>query len=38
VEYCYGNASTTWGRQRIMDGHPEPFRVKTFEIGNEVRD
>lgn len=35
VEYCYGNATTTWGAQRYADGHPEPYRVKVFEIGNE---
>ena len=28
VEYCWGNASTVWGRQRIDDGHPEPYRVR----------
>ena len=35
VEYCWGNESTTWGRQRIVDGHPLPYRVKIFELGNE---
>jgi len=35
VEYCWGNATTNWGAQRIADGHPEPFNVTTFELGNE---
>ena len=34
VEYCYGNESTTWGRQRIADGHPRPYRVRFLELGN----
>jgi len=35
VEYCWGNTSTTMGAQRESDGHPEPYRVKYFELGNE---
>jgi len=35
VEYCWGNASTTWGKQRHKDGHPEPYRIRMFELGNE---
>ena len=36
VEYLLGNASTTWGAQRISDGHPAPYtNVLAFEIGNE---
>ena len=35
VEYCYGNASTEWGARRIAGGHPEPYSVKYFELGNE---
>jgi Alpha-L-arabinofuranosidase C-terminal domain len=38
VEYCWGNASTTWGAQRIADGHPQPYRLSIVEIGNEVDD
>jgi alpha-L-arabinofuranosidase len=37
VEYCWGNDTTTWGKQRLADGHPEPYRVKIFEVGNEER-
>jgi len=35
VEYCYGNSSTAQGAKRIADGHPEQYRVKYFELGNE---
>lgn len=35
VEYCWGNSSTTWGAQRAADGHPDPYRVTIFELGNE---
>eukprot|EP01043_Picozoa_sp_COSAG02_P094490 COSAG02_NODE_30921_length_542_cov_1.627540_1_plen_87_part_10 len=34
IEYCWGNISTAWGRMRIVDDkHPEPFRIKYFELG-----
>ena len=33
VEYLYGNASTTWGRLRINDGHPETYETRFFELG-----
>ena len=29
VEYCHGNESTTWGKQRIADGQPEIYNVKV---------
>ena len=36
VEYCWGNASTAWGRTRIVeDDHPEPYRLRYVELGNE---
>lgn len=35
VEYCYGNASTTWGSLRIQDGHPAPYKLRFVELGNE---
>ena len=36
VEYCHGDAATTrFGRQRAADGHPKPYRVRFFELGNE---
>ena len=35
VEYARGGADTTWGACRTADGHPEPYDVKYFELGNE---
>jgi len=35
VEYCWGNSSTTFGSKRVADGHPDPYRVRYFELGNE---
>lgn len=35
VEYCWGNASTVWGQQRIADGHTAVYDVDFIEIGNE---
>jgi alpha-N-arabinofuranosidase len=36
VEYCNGSTSTTMGHLRAMNGHPEPYRVKYWGIGNEM--
>ncbi len=36
VEYCNGDASTTWGALRAEHGHPEPYGVRDWVIGNEV--
>ena len=36
VEYCNGDASTPMGRQRAANGHPEPYHVKFWGIGNEM--
>jgi alpha-N-arabinofuranosidase len=36
VEYVTGDPKTTkWGAQRAKDGHPEPFKLRYVEIGNE---
>lgn len=35
LEYANGDASTTWGKRRIENGHAEPFDMKMLEIGNE---
>lgn len=36
IEYLTGDAKTThWGALRAKDGHPEPFKLKYIEIGNE---
>ena len=38
VEYCYGNTSTAMGARRAADGHPEPYRIRFFSLGNEGSD
>jgi len=35
VEYCWGNSSTAQVAKRHADGHPAPYKVKYFELGNE---
>jgi len=35
VEYVNGDADSTWGKKRVADGHPEPFRLKYIQLGNE---
>ena len=35
IEYVTGDKSTKWGAERVADGHPEPFKLKFVEIGNE---
>ncbi len=35
IEYVTGGPATTWGRQRIADGHLKPFPLNYIEIGNE---
>jgi alpha-L-arabinofuranosidase len=36
VEYCNGSADTAWGAKRVANGHAAPYRVKYWQIGNEV--
>jgi alpha-N-arabinofuranosidase len=36
VEYCNGPASSKYGTMRAANGHPEPYNVKYWEIGNEI--
>ncbi|MGA2907281.1 MAG: alpha-N-arabinofuranosidase [Terracidiphilus sp.] len=35
VEYMNGSVNTFMGAQRAKNGHPEPYRVKFWNIGNE---
>jgi len=35
IEYVMGDVNTKWGAQRAKDGHPQPFRLRYVEIGNE---
>lgn len=36
VEYCNGDISTKYGALRAKNGHPKPYGVKLWEIGNEL--
>jgi alpha-N-arabinofuranosidase len=36
VEYLNGTADSEWGRRRAENGHPEPYSVRYWQIGNEV--
>ena len=36
VEYCNGSATSTNGAMRARNGHPEPYHVKLWEVGNEI--
>ena len=36
VEYTNGPAASRYGAMRAANGHAEPFRVKYWEIGNEI--
>ena len=35
VEYVNGPVDSPWGRRRAADGHPEPYRLKYLQLGNE---
>lgn len=35
IEFANGDASTTWGKERIKMGHPAPFNLKFIGVGNE---
>ena len=36
VEYCNGDRTTSWGAKRAANGHPAPYRVRYWQIGNEI--
>lgn len=36
VEYCNGPATSKYGAMRAANGHPAPFTVKFWEVGNEI--
>jgi len=36
VEYCNGPADSKYGSMRAANGHPAPYGVKFWEIGNEI--
>jgi alpha-L-arabinofuranosidase len=35
IEYLNGPITSLWGKKRAENGHPEPYKVKYVEIGNE---
>jgi hypothetical protein len=37
VAYATAGADTEWGRKRVRDGHPRPYRLKYLQLGNEER-
>ncbi len=36
VEYCNTGPQTEYGAERVSNGHPEPYHVRYWEIGNEL--
>ncbi len=36
LEYCMGDATTEYGKQRAANGHAAPYQLKTIEIDNEM--
>jgi alpha-N-arabinofuranosidase len=36
VEYVNGSIETAMGKQRAANGHPEPYHVKFWGVGNEM--
>jgi alpha-N-arabinofuranosidase len=36
VEYCNAPSSSKYGAMRAANGHPAPFNVKLWEVGNEI--
>lgn len=36
VRYCNDPETTEWGRLRAANGHPAPYNVRLWEVGNEL--
>ena len=36
IEYCNGPADSPMGARRAANGHPEPYDVRYWEVGNEL--
>ncbi|HUO99636.1 MAG TPA: alpha-L-arabinofuranosidase C-terminal domain-containing protein [Rhizomicrobium sp.] len=36
VEYVNGAATSAWGARRAANGHPEPYKVHYWNVGNEM--
>jgi hypothetical protein len=37
LSYVNDPATTEWGQKRAADGHPQPYRLRYLELGNEQR-
>jgi len=37
IDYVNGSQTTAWGRRRAENGHPEPYRLRYIQLGNEER-
>ncbi len=36
IEYCNGGADTPMGKLRAANGHPQPYNIRHWEVGNEL--
>jgi alpha-N-arabinofuranosidase len=36
IEYCNGTGQTQWAQRRRENGHPAPYRVRYWGLGNEM--
>jgi alpha-L-arabinofuranosidase len=36
VNYCNGGPENEWGKKREANGHPKPYGVKYWQVGNEL--
>lgn len=36
VQYCNGGPESEWGARRVANGHPAPYHVKYWQLGNEI--
>ncbi|MBN1845250.1 MAG: hypothetical protein JW810_06170 [Sedimentisphaerales bacterium] len=36
IEYCNGSVDTPMGKLRAQNGHPEPYGIRYWEVGNEL--
>lgn len=36
VEYCNGRTGTKWADERAANGHPDPYGIRTWCLGNEM--
>jgi hypothetical protein len=37
IEYVNGPADSSWGRKRVEDRHPAPYKLRYLQLGNEER-